>query len=119
MAEDNMVNQMVTLEFLRKEGITLVDVVSNGRDAVRHVKKAPYDLVLMDMQMPDMDGLAATQAIRQLPDQDLATIPIIALTANATEEDAKKCRNAGMDDYLAKPFKREDLIAKIRYWITG
>ncbi len=111
VAEDNQVNQMVIGLMLRQLGHQ-VDLVTNGIEACEQVQKAPYDLVLMDMQMPEMDGLTATQTIRRLP-QDCARLPIIALTANAMEGDRERYIAGGMDDYVAKPIALPQLIAAI------
>ncbi|MCW0232323.1 MAG: PAS-domain containing protein [Ferrovibrio sp.] len=109
VAEDNQVNQMVIGLMLRQLGHQ-VDVVINGIEACEQVQKAPYDLVLMDMQMPEMDGLTATNTIRKLP-HATANIPIIALTANAMEGDRERYIAAGMDDYVAKPIALPMLVA--------
>ncbi|MFN0021879.1 MAG: response regulator [Pirellulaceae bacterium] len=104
LAEDGLVNQRVAREFLEKRGHEVV-VVSNGRDAVEAALRDAFDLVLMDVQMPDMDGFEATQAIRQ---HELSTgrhIPIVAMTAHALKGDRERCLNAGMDDYLTKPIQ--------------
>jgi signal transduction histidine kinase/CheY-like chemotaxis protein len=109
VAEDNQVNQMVIGLMLRQLGHQ-ADIVTNGIEACEQVQKAPYDLVLMDMQMPEMDGITATATIRKLP-HPCAGIPIIALTANAMEGDRERYINAGMDDYVAKPIALPLLIA--------
>jgi two-component system, sensor histidine kinase and response regulator len=110
LAEDNVVNQQVAVAMLVKRGHE-VDAVVNGRLAVEAVKKLPYDLVLMDIQMPEMDGFAATKAIRELPQgRDL---PIIALTAHALSGERERCLAQGMTDYLPKPFKAHELFAVI------
>jgi len=109
VAEDNQVNQMVIGLMLRQLGHQS-DIVTNGIEACEQVQKAPYDLVLMDMQMPEMDGMTATATIRKLPGK-AAKIPIIALTANAMEGDRERYINAGMDDYVAKPIALPLLIA--------
>ncbi len=106
LAEDNRINQMVASRALERLGCS-VDVVENGHGAVAAVQNRRYDLVLMDVQMPELDGLAATKAIRALT--DLEQPLVIALTANAMEEDRKRCLNAGMDDFLAKPITLERL----------
>ena len=109
VAEDNQVNQMVIGLMLRQLGHQ-VDVVTNGIEACEQVQKAPYDLVLMDMQMPEMDGMTATATIRKLP-HACARIPIIALTANAMEGDRERYIASGMDDYVAKPIALPMLVA--------
>ncbi|MEW5729044.1 MAG: ATP-binding protein [Pseudomonadota bacterium] len=101
LAEDNPVNQMVAVKLLSRHG-HLIDVAANGADAVAAVARADYDLVLMDMQMPDLDGLQATARIRALPGEKGLT-PIVAMTANAMAGDRERCLAAGMDDYVSKP----------------
>jgi signal transduction histidine kinase/CheY-like chemotaxis protein len=109
LVEDNAVNQMLALGMLQKLGCK-ADLAENGEEAVEKAG-AGYDLVLMDMQMPKMDGLTATRAIRQL---QLARQPyIVALTANAMESDRQLCLSAGMNDFLAKPFKAAELQEKL------
>jgi CheY-like chemotaxis protein len=89
------------------------DIAANGHDAVNAMVTKPYQLIFMDVQMPEMDGLEATQFIRQnMPIQPI----IIAMTANALSEDREACLNAGMDDYLSKPMKLDEMIAKLEKW---
>jgi CheY-like chemotaxis protein len=107
LAEDNLVNQEVAVELLRDVGLS-VDVATDGRQAVEMARAVAYDLILMDMQMPGMDGLTATGVVRGVPHH--ARTPILAMTANAFEEDRKACLAAGMDDHIAKPFRDDDLI---------
>jgi len=114
LVEDNDLNQEVACEFLGQAGFA-VDIAENGAVAVRKVQEVPYDLVLMDMQMPVMDGLDATRAIRSLP--DYADLPIVAMTANAMAGDRDRCLNAGMNDHLAKPIDPDELWAKLLRWI--
>src|SRR6266566_3854866 len=110
LAEDNPVNQQVAVAMLVKRGHE-VHVSSNGREAVEAVKRRDYDVVLMDIQMPEMDGFEATHAIRALPKgKDL---PIIGLTAHALSGERERCLSHGMTDYLAKPFKAHELFALV------
>ena len=108
LAEDNRVNQLVVTAMLARCGHH-IDVVADGQEAVAAVLRAPYDLVLMDVQMPEMDGPSATRAIRKLPGT-VATIPIVALTANAMPGDRESYMAAGMTDYVAKPINRAKLL---------
>jgi CheY-like chemotaxis protein len=110
LAEDNIVNQKVASRVLEKEGF-VVDVAADGRQAVEAWRRGTYDLVLMDCQMPHLDGYEATREIRR-EERDMRSvrrIPIIALTAHAMKGAADDCRRAGMDDYLTKPLDREQL----------
>ncbi|MDQ2104508.1 response regulator [Azospirillum isscasi] len=114
VAEDNPVNLQVTLALLRRAG-HMVDSVSNGLEAVNAVAALPYDLVLMDVQMPEMDGLAATRAIRRMGGP-AARVPIVAMTANAMTGDQANCLAAGMDDYLPKPIAADQLLRTVNQW---
>ncbi|UEM20026.1 response regulator [Skermanella mucosa] len=114
VAEDNQVNQQVATGLITRLGHR-VDIAANGREAVEAICNLPYDLVLMDVQMPEMDGYEATAAIRRLKG-GRAEVPIIAMTANAMEGDPQKCLAAGMDDYLPKPVDRRKLANAIGYW---
>ncbi len=111
VAEDNQVNQQVATGLITKLGHR-VDIAANGREAVEAICNLPYDLILMDVQMPEMDGFEATAAIRRL-NGGRADVPIIAMTANAMEGDPQKCLAAGMDDYIAKPVDRRKLANAI------
>ncbi len=106
LAEDNTVNQAVVEAFLDRLGIE-AEMVMNGIEAIAALRRRPYDLILMDVQMPKMDGLEATRRIRS--DPGVPQPYIIAITANATVQDRQQCMAAGMDDYIRKPFRMEDL----------
>jgi CheY-like chemotaxis protein len=110
LAEDNPVNQMVAARLLEKRGHQ-VTVAANGREAVAAVEREAFDLVLMDVQMPEMDGFAATAAIRKAEIGTGRHLPIFALTARAMKGDAERCLLAGMDGYLPKPINSADLYA--------
>ncbi len=117
LVEDNKINQKLALALLSRLGYT-VDLAENGREAVAASSKANYTLILMDMQMPEMDGLEATRQIRSIEGPN-KFIPIVALTANAMQSDHEACRAAGMDDYLTKPINRDDLTACLARWISS
>ena len=112
VAEDNIVNQRVAAGLLTKRGHQ-VTVVSNGREAVAAVQQGPFDLVLMDVQMPEMDGLEATAAIRTWERESGHRIRIVAMTAHAMTGDRDRCLEAGMDGYLSKPIDQQSLFAAV------
>ncbi len=114
VVEDNQVNLLLATTILKKAGHH-TEGASNGLEALSSIKSRPYDLVLMDMMMPEMDGLEATRAIRKLGGSRADT-PIIAMTANAMKGDREKCLLAGMNDYLSKPIDRAKLFEKIDHW---
>ena len=116
LVEDNPVNQKVTLKLLDKMGYR-VDAVDNGKEALAALETLPYTLVLMDVQMPEMDGLEATRQVRRASRAvQNPNVPIIALTAHATMEHRKQCLDAGMNDYLAKPVQPDELAKVISRW---
>jgi CheY-like chemotaxis protein len=115
VVEDNPTNQKVIVLRLEKLGCR-ADVAQNGREAVDAVAVVAYDVILMDCQMPVMDGFEATAHIRRRGGR---RVPIIALTANAMEEDRERCLQAGMDDYLSKPVRNQELSEKLSHWILA
>ena len=115
VAEDTLVNQMVVAELLKRRGFR-ADVVANGAEAVESVSHASYAAILMDVQMPDMDGYEATAEIRSIEGTDRHT-PIIAMTAYALQGDREKALSAGMDDYISKPIRPEDLDRVLGHWV--
>ena len=119
VVDDHPINQKVVYTMLSSLGYE-VDIANNGQEAVDSVKEKHFALVLMDVQMPIMDGIQATKEIRSLLPEvygDSCKTPIVAVTANAMLEDDKRCLDAGMDDYLAKPFLKKDLIETLEQWI--
>jgi two-component system capsular synthesis sensor histidine kinase RcsC len=114
VAEDDPVNQMVALTMLQHLGCT-VTTVRDGEEALRRINTEPFDLVLMDCRMPNLDGLKTTQRLRQLP-PPLSSTPVVALSANAGTEEKARCLQAGMNDYLAKPLNLEDLQNALWRW---
>ena len=115
VAEDDWVNQEVALELLRETLNFTVDVAEDGVQALELALRQRYDIILMDMQMPELDGLGATQAIREIP--GFAETPIIAMTANAFAEDRTRCLDAGMNDFIAKPVNPDHLFVIMLKWL--
>ena len=115
LAEDNLLNQEIAQELLTDEGFK-VTIANNGKEAVNLVNDENFDVVLMDMQMPEMDGLEATMKIRETFASD--TLPILAMTANAGEEDRERCLKAGMDAHITKPIDPEVLMSELCKWIA-
>jgi len=113
MAEDNAINQRVGQLMLKKAGFD-IDLVADGSEAVEAHRARPYDLILMDCQMPIMDGFEASSLIRKM--EGLAQPVIVAVTANALVGERERCLRAGMDDYLSKPFLAEQLVAVVEKW---
>ncbi len=116
LAEDNAINALLTRTLLEAEGHK-VDTVEDGALAVEAMKTTKYDLIFMDMRMPNMDGLEATRKIRALPNVG-KTLPIIALTANAFDDDRNACFDSGMNDFMTKPVSAEELSEKVRDWTS-
>jgi CheY-like chemotaxis protein len=112
LAEDNAVNQRVALRFIEKWGHDVV-IVANGKEALDAVKERPFDLVLMDVQMPEMGGFEATRAIRAREKHTGGHLPIVAMTAHAMKGDRERCLEAGMDAYVSKPVQAEELAQVI------
>ena len=110
LAEDNAVNQKLAIKILEKRG-HLVSVVSNGQEAIDALKEEHFDLILMDVQMPELDGFEATGRIRNRETEEGGHIPIVAMTAHAMKGDRERCLAAGMDDYVSKPIKVSELFA--------
>ena len=118
IAEDNRINQQVAVGLLKKLGLS-AEVVANGLEAVQALETVPYDLVFMDVQMPEMDGFQATRVIRDPHSQVLDhLVPIIAMTAHAMQGDRERCLEAGMDDYVSKPIEVPALAAALAKWLT-
>jgi CheY-like chemotaxis protein len=115
MAEDNPINQRVGTLILQRAGF-VIDVVSDGQEAVEAQIANSYDVILMDCQMPSVDGFEASRQIRSLKSKQPV---IIAVTANALAGERERCLQAGMDDYLSKPFQAEELIAVVRKWTSS
>lgn len=115
LAEDNQINQLVAIRSLAKRGHSVV-IVTNGRDALEALEKENYDLVLMDIHMPEMDGIEGTAAIRQREKETGLHQPVIAFTASA---DRKECLDAGMDGHLSKPFRQQGLDEILEKYIPS
>jgi len=116
VVEDNRVNQRVALRLLQRRGFT-ADLATNGLEAIECLAEAPYDLIFMDCQMPEMDGFEATRVIRQGEEGSDSHVPIIAMTANAMEGDRENCLAAGMDDYISKPVQVDVLGQTLERWV--
>jgi len=117
LAEDNITNQQVALGILRNLGLS-ADAVADGREAVEAIRLLPYDLVLMDVQMPEMDGLEATRRVREMEsEKNRSAIPIIAMTAHAMQGDKEMCLKAGMNGYIAKPILSRELAEILEEWL--
>ena len=116
LVEDNAVNRLVASEYLKKAGCA-VDLATDGREAIDRCRENIYDIVFMDCQMPDMDGFEATRAIRDAQAGAARRLPIVALTANAMDEDRDRCLAAGMDDFLIKPANQSVICDAVRRWV--
>lgn len=115
VVDDEPINREVVGDILEDIGLD-VDMAENGQEALQKIRQARYDIVLMDMQMPELDGLSATKAIRAVP--ELKNLTIIALTANAFDDDRDKCLAAGMNDFISKPFKPDNVFEKLLTWLA-
>ncbi len=116
VVEDTYFNQMLIEEFLNKNIQNgFITLAENGKVALEELRKTPFDLVLMDVKMPVMDGFEATKIIRKMEDEQLRNIPIIAVTASAVQDQLDKCKQAGMDNYITKPIDEQDLLQKIHF----
>jgi CheY-like chemotaxis protein len=115
LVEDDLINREVTVDLLAQTGLD-VDRAKDGLEAIERVREHDYALVLMDLQMPGMDGLAATQAIRALPGR--ANLPILAMTAGSLDDDRARCGAAGMNDFIRKPVAPERLYAVLERWLS-
>ena len=118
LAEDNVVNQKLATKILANWGHSIV-VASSGKEAVEASEKERFDLILMDIQMPDLDGFEATQIIREREKDGGGRLPIVAMTAHAMKGDKEKCLAAGMDDYVSKPINRDELFSVIQKFAKG
>ena len=115
LAEDSATNRMLATAILKSAGYD-VTATANGRELLSAIRAEAYDLILMDIFMPEMDGFEATAAVRALPDAR-ARIPIIAMTAYAVESDRERCLAAGMSDYISKPIHKQELIETVKRWL--
>jgi CheY-like chemotaxis protein len=116
IVEDSVINQKVARALAEKAGYRC-EVAANGIEALAAIRERPYDLVLMDVQMPEMDGYTATRRVRGLAGE-IARTPIVGMTANAMKGDREKCLEAGMDDYISKPINTQEFLQKISQWVA-
>ncbi|MGC9344521.1 MAG: response regulator, partial [Bacteroidales bacterium] len=113
LVEDNLINQKIVILSIQ-DMVKSIDVAVNGKEAIDKFVKSRYDMVLMDIQMPVMDGMVATKKIREIEASTNTNVPIIAITANALSGDREKCLAVGMDDYISKPFQVDVLLEKMK-----
>jgi len=118
VAEDNLVNQTIATRLLERRGFQ-VELARDGREAVEKFRRKAFEAILMDVQMPEMDGFEATLAIRQIESAAGGHVPIIAMTAHAMKGDRERCLSAGMDGYISKPVRPAELVAAIRSLTFG
>jgi CheY-like chemotaxis protein len=116
IVEDNVSNQQILTLYIKKH-VKKIDIANNGKEALNKVATTKYDLILMDVQMPVMDGFKATEKIRELENTSDSRTPIIAVTANAFPEDEIRCLEAGMDSYISKPFNPDQLLDKMKHFL--
>ena len=120
VVEDNKFNQLVAVDSLRSMiDDVAIEVAENGKVALEKIHQQPFDLVLLDLQMPEMDGYETTSNVRSDPDSSIRELPIVALTANATKTEKEKCLSSGMNGYVSKPFRMEELLRQIRQVLTA
>jgi len=119
VVEDNKVNQLLVKGMLKKFGFSRIDAADDGQDAFRKLDCNSYDLILMDIQMPGMDGYQVTKAIRASKDERIRNIPVIALTGDASEKEKQKATEAGMNDYVVKPYSPEELYSTLLKFSKG
>ena len=112
LAEDNLVNRTLAVRLLEKHGY-MVEVATDGREALRKCQAGGFDLILMDVQMPEINGLEATAAIREMEKNTGRHVPIVAMTAHALSGDRERCLAAGMDGYISKPFRVPELLEEM------
>jgi CheY-like chemotaxis protein len=117
LVEDNPTNLLLARRILEKAGYAVV-VAVNGREGVEAARGQSFDIILMDVQMPVLDGCSAAREIRRFP-SSAGGIPILALTASVFTQDSQRCFEAGMDDFLGKPFKASELIRKCQLWVNS
>ena len=113
LVDNSEINQLLVVKSLLNHGGFYVDVAQDGEKALQYIQVRDYDIILMDLKMPNLDGFETTKAIRSLKDRDLKKIPIVALTAFASQDQKKACLKAGMNAYISKPFKQEELISVV------
>ena len=118
LVDDNLINQKIVILSL-KNLVKNIDVASNGKEAIEKYKSGRYDLILMDVQMPVMDGIIAARKIREIEAESDSSIPIIAITANALSGDRENCLAVGMNDYISKPFQMDILVQKMKYLLEN
>lgn len=118
LAEDNKANQVISKAMIQAAGFS-VEIAENGLEVLQLLEVRNFDLILMDCQMPEMDGFEAVEKIRALENKTLASLPVIALTADAQGETREACLAAGMNDFLAKPFSMDQIADMLNKWLSG